>query len=525
MHRAAFVPPRSAVAARLNDTKASVGQGRAAAVAKALAAGRATARFCGQANAAREKRAAITRYKLHLWADKFSPEPEDDQFVGFLEEPPNPWVRELDAGTQVSAETRTGKGVGGIVASDARAAARHRGLPDDTRGEWLARLRRSEQKEVADELHRQASEKRAIGDNEGARELYCWVRRPRRHLFRSHMSQLMDAVHVWIQALAIKETAYGGDADESLASTVKGLASMQAELGEREDAVELYAQALAIEERTHGKQSEVVNRTVCLMAGTYVALGLHDAALSLYQEARTACEDAFGIDHSVVATAIIGIASIHRLRGNHAAALELFERAVAIQGRNHGPSSPELAIALRGKGGALRSLGRNGEALAVLEQARAILLDEYGPDHIDVLRTADDVAVVLSNLAAVHRACGHYQEALECLQEAVPLRERLLGSESPTLATMLSNLASLYAAVGTQKTPFCAILYQKRCVCQDGLGPYIGNIHVLKKRRVSWRQGSTPSRSSCTSGWSSLRRRRLALSRGRSRRPLMRWSR
>jgi hypothetical protein len=200
MHRAAFVPPRSAVAARLDDTKASVGQGRAAAVAKALAAGRATARFCGQANAAREKRAAITRYKLHLWADKFSPEPEDDLFVGFLEEPPNPWVPELDVnvGTQVSAEARTGKGVGGIVASDERAAARHRGLPDDTRGEWLARLRRSEQKEVADELHRQASEKRAIGDNEGARELYCWVRaqsdsvpdsaRPRRHLFRSHIS-------------------------------------------------------------------------------------------------------------------------------------------------------------------------------------------------------------------------------------------------------------------------------------------------------------------------------------------------
>ena len=351
----------------------------------------------------------------------------------------------------------------------------------------------------------------------------CQIVPDRVATFFARTFQPVDAVHVWIQALAIKETAYGGDADESLASTVKGLASMQAELGEREDAVELYAQALAIEERTHGKQSEVVNRTVCLMAGTYVALGLHDAALSLYQEARTACEDAFGIDHSVVATAIIGIASIHRLRGNHAAALELFERAVAIQGRNHGPSSPELAIALRGKGGALRSLGRNGEALAVLEQARAILLDEYGPDHIDVLRTADDVAVVLSNLAAVHRACGHYQEALECLQEAVPLRERLLGSESPTLATMLSNLASLYAAVGTQKTPFCAILYQKRCFCQDRLGPYIGNI--LKKRRVSWRQGSTPSRSSCTSGWSSLRRRRLALSRGRSRRPLMRWSR
>eukprot|EP01043_Picozoa_sp_COSAG02_P016984 COSAG02_NODE_760_length_17479_cov_23.555178_6_plen_202_part_00 len=152
--------------------------------------------------------------------------------------------------------------------------------------------------------------------------------------------------------------------------------------------------------------------------------------------------------HSTVATAVVGIASIHQLRGQYAAALELFVQAGEIERLSHGTASVELASVLRGQGGALRGLGRNSEALMVLQQARSILSEELSPNHIDILRTDDEVALVLVNLAAVHRACGRCQAALELLQQAVPLRERLLGSEAPPLANMLSNLASLYAALG-----------------------------------------------------------------------------
>jgi len=58
---------------------------------------------------------------------------------------------------------------------------------------------------------------------------------------------------------------------------------------------------------------------------------------------------------------------------------------------------------------------------------------------------------VLINLASVHRACGRCHEALDCLQQAVPLRERLLGSEAPAMANLLSSLASMYAAVDKHK--------------------------------------------------------------------------
>lgn len=118
-----------------------------------------SARRCGAASTWLQRALAVRHYRLRLWADNFAPAPEDDQYVGFMDEPPTTWI----------------EGVEG-VSSAPGIDARHRGSPGDTPGQWLARLRRSEQKEVADRLHRQASEKRASGDNDGARELYCWVR-------------------------------------------------------------------------------------------------------------------------------------------------------------------------------------------------------------------------------------------------------------------------------------------------------------------------------------------------------------
>ena len=152
----------------------SAGDGRAggAVHAHVQAVSLAAARCGGNVSASLQRALAVKQYKLRVWADKFAPQPEDDQFLGFMEEPPNPWITQEDALEHL---TDADEGAGDLVASAKRAAARHCGSPSDTPGQWLARLRRSEQKEVAGLLHRQANEKRSVGDNDGARELYCWV--------------------------------------------------------------------------------------------------------------------------------------------------------------------------------------------------------------------------------------------------------------------------------------------------------------------------------------------------------------
>ena len=91
---------------------------------------------------------------------------------------------------------------------------------------------------------------------------------------------------------------------------------------------------------------------------------------------------------------MVGIASIHQLRGQYAAALKLFVEAAEIERLSHGPASIELASVLRGQGGALRGLGRNSDSLMVLRQARSILGEQLSPNHIDILRTDDDLSLI-----------------------------------------------------------------------------------------------------------------------------------
>jgi tetratricopeptide (TPR) repeat protein len=82
--------------------------------------------------------------------------------------------------------------------------------------------------------------------------------------------------------------------------------------------------------------------------------------------------------------------------------------------------------------------GRYGEAEDRLELAR----------ERAAAGTGDDLAVAasLSNLAVVRRARGDLAGAIEAQQEALAIRERVLGPDHPEVATTLNTLAGLYAA-------------------------------------------------------------------------------
>jgi hypothetical protein len=95
-----------------------------------------------------------------------------------------------------------------------------------------------------------------------------------------------------MQALVLKQTAYASKFHESLALTLRTLASVEVELGEREEAVALYADALAIEEHIYGKSSEVAIRTLCEMAGAVAAMGMHEKVLQRTPLSQLFCSPA-----------------------------------------------------------------------------------------------------------------------------------------------------------------------------------------------------------------------------------------
>src|SRR5262245_61966487 len=81
--------------------------------------------------------------------------------------------------------------------------------------------------------------------------------------------------------------------------------------------------------------------------------------------------------------------------------------------------------------------GRLEEAERRLEVAREHAASGSGNDLT--------VAASLSNLAVVRRAQGDTAAAIDLQREALAIRERTLGSESPEVASTLTSLAALYA--------------------------------------------------------------------------------
>ena len=197
---------------------------------------------------------------------------------------------------------------------------------EDTKGEWLARLSRREQKEVAARLVRMGDESRGRGEEEEeALELYCW-------------------------ALALREQACEMD-DVAIAESLQRVAAVQSVQEEHGDATELHARALAILERAHGAGHPLVVRGLCSLAEAAAKAGVLDQALALYEEAAETSqpepEDMDGGEKDQqaaagLAAALSGMAAVRRQLGQRDQALLLYEHALAIQEQSLGPRHADL---------------------------------------------------------------------------------------------------------------------------------------------------------------------------------------
>ncbi len=88
-----------------------------------------------------------------------------------------------------------------------------------------------------------------------------------------------------------------------------------------------------------------------------------------------------------------------------------------------------------------RALGEYEDALSFYELALAIWYNVLGTQH-------PTVASTLNNLALLHKSMGDYSQAEALLQESLQMRQTLLGKDHPDLAGSLYNLADIHVVVG-----------------------------------------------------------------------------
>merc|ERR1712139_167220 len=104
-------------------------------------------------------------------------------------------------------------------------------------------------------------------------------------------------------------------------------------------------------------------------------------------------------------------------------------------------SDPTVASCLQSLGGIHRAMGSLGDARKCFEEALAIREQVLGPD--DPL-----TAATLNNLGAVLQGLSDDRGAIRCYQKSLAIQMRAYGREHPTVAATLSNLGSAHGRIG-----------------------------------------------------------------------------
>ena len=125
-------------------------------------------------------------------------------------------------------------------------------------------------------------------------------------------------------------------------------------------------------------------------------------------------------------------------RAQYAEAEPLFKLTLSIRERVLGSDHPDVAMSLSNLAALYDHQGRYPEAEPLFNRALSIHEKVLGPDHLDV-------ALVLNNLAALYDSQGRYPEGEPLYERSLDIRERALGPHHPSVATSLNNLASLYS--------------------------------------------------------------------------------
>ena len=109
-------------------------------------------------------------------------------------------------------------------------------------------------------------------------------------------------------------------------------------------------------------------------------------------------------------------------------------------------------------GAVLVALERYPEAEELLHRALDSWTARFGPEHYEI-------SVCLHNLAVLHQRRGEPDAALRSFQDALRIREAVLGAGHPEVAVILNNLAALHESQGrTDDAAAC----RQRCLLLRG---------------------------------------------------------
>jgi eukaryotic-like serine/threonine-protein kinase len=218
------------------------------------------------------------------------------------------------------------------------------------------------------------------------------------------------------------------------------LGMLYTEQGKFTEALALAQESLRVREKALGPEHPEVARALLLVGIIYRQTSKHAEAKRYLERSLSIREKALGSEHIDVMETLYHLGWLHKLTSNYKEAARCYERILAVR-KKLGSGQPEEASALSDLGFVKLSMGDHAEALKLFQQALKIREKVLGPDHYEVAVSLDSVGSAFWYMERYHDARPYYEKALE-------IREKALGPTHPEVAGSLNNLAILLRYLG-----------------------------------------------------------------------------
>lgn len=256
-----------------------------------------------------------------------------------------------------------------------------------------------------------------------------------------------EALPIAEKALKLAEQQHASVA--VLGAALDNVALLYKVLGRYGEAEPLYKRALDLHRQmpTDPDLPTAMNNLALL----YDAQGRYAEAESLLTKAIDKWEKFLGPDAPAVATGCNNLGLLYQHQGHYAQARPQLERALKIREAALGADDPAVATTLNNLALVLEHQGDYAKAEPMYERALAIALKGLGPDHPTVARIRENLGGLYKSRGRRGDA-GELKRALELaepqLTRALDIKEKVLGSDNPTLASTLAELGDLYRLQG-----------------------------------------------------------------------------
>jgi tetratricopeptide (TPR) repeat protein len=262
-------------------------------------------------------------------------------------------------------------------------------------------------------------------------------------------SSYHEAVRLYEQSTA---------ADVHLALALNSLARADDELGRFSEAEHLYRRALTTLEKTGEPESPLYAVLLGNLGSLLGEIGEVTAAVTMLRESVAMHRRLLPADDKRVALIYNGLAEALLRERNYKEAEQRLNEASAILERAPHPGT-ELAITLSNLAAIKREHHRYKEAERLMERSVGLFEAEVGPDH-------PILVCGLNNLATMYSTTHRGDQADATFRKALALAEKYLGVHHPTYGSVLFNYSAFLRANG-RKAEARTLEVQSKDVLRD----------------------------------------------------------